>query len=63
MLTQLSESLGKADQCPWRVDASLVGQRWILGPDPRVTLEILDPLLAGEYRRLDKLGEAYILSD
>lgn len=60
MLTQLSESLSKL-KLPLRV--SLAGGPSLdLGPDPRVTLEILDPLLLNDLRQpsLDKLGEAFI---
>lgn len=60
MLTQLSESLGKLN-LPLRVTLP-GGPTLDLGPDPRVTLEILDPLLLGDLAQpsLDKLGEAYI---
>lgn len=60
MLTQLSESLSKL-KLPLRVKLA-GGPSLDLGPNPRVTLEILDPLLLNDLRQptLDKLGEAFI---
>ena len=60
MLTHLSDSLRKL-KLPLRV-ALRNGPTLDLGPDPQVTLTILDPLLLAELGQpsLDKLGEAYI---
>lgn len=60
MLTQLSESLREL-KLPLRVKLA-GGPSLDLGPNPRVTLEILDPLLLNDLREptLDKLGEAFI---
>lgn len=60
MLTQLFESLSKL-QLPLRIALS-GGPSLDLGPEPQVTLEIIDPLLLGDLQQpsLDKLGEAYI---
>ncbi|WP_022960837.1 C17 cyclopropane fatty acid synthase CfaB [Halopseudomonas pelagia] len=60
MLRQLYETLSKL-KLPLRIMLS-GGPTLDLGPEPKVTLEIIDPLLLNDLRQpsLDKLGEAYI---